>query len=164
MLADVTSCCGVILGCEDAHLKISGWSDRAVRFPARFQFRVRPRSLGTSRERRAQPHDRRGRPMPGDILFREDAIARFNAGASQESEGSGPIDGKLGCQRGRGLSRQVPPQEPGSLRIGQSSLFLADRRDGWMGRSVTPLTRENAAQTRHDVGVGRATQQVHCRC
>ena len=47
------------------------------------------------------------------------------------------------------------------LRMGQSGLLLADRGDGSMGRSVTALTRENAVQTRHVVGVGVTTQQVH---
>jgi channel protein (hemolysin III family) len=32
-----------------------------------------------------------------------------------------------------------------------------------MGRSVTPLTRENVVQTRHVVGVGITAQQVHTR-
>ena len=32
-----------------------------------------------------------------------------------------------------------------------------------MGRSVTPLTRENAVQTRHDVGVGITSHHLHLR-
>src|SRR5204863_4661630 len=48
------------------------------------------------------------------------------------------------------------------LRTGQSGLFLADRWDGSMGRSVTPLTRENASQTRHVVGVGIPSHNLHC--
>ena len=52
----------------------------------------------------------------------------------------------------------------GYLLVGQSGLFLAERWDGSMGRSVTPLTRENAVQTRHVVGVGITSHHLHCRC
>ena len=45
-------------------------------------------------------------------------------------------------------------QELGYLVSGQTGLHLTERWDGSMGRSVTSLTRENAVQTRHVVGVG----------
>jgi hypothetical protein len=59
--------------------------------------------------------------------------------------------------------RFVPPDNLGSLRIDQSRLFLTERWDESRGRSVTSLTRENALQTRHDVGVGVTTHQLHSR-
>jgi hypothetical protein len=48
-----------------------------------------------------------------------------------------------------------------SVGIGKLGLFSAERWDESMGRSVTPLTRENAVQTRHVVGVGIPSQQFH---
>ena len=43
-----------------------------------------------------------------------------------------------------GTPRELHQDELGQSFVGQSGLFLAERWDGSMGRSVTPLTRENA--------------------
>jgi hypothetical protein len=60
-----------------------------------------------------------------------------------------------------GLATEVAFEDFRTLRIGQTSLFLLDRWDGSMGRSVTLLTRENAAETGHVVGVGIPSHHLH---
>ena len=63
-------------------------------------------------------------------------------------------------ERGGWCAGEVAIQERRTFRIAYSGLFLTDRWDGSMGRSVAALTRENAVQTRHVVGVGIARDQA----
>jgi hypothetical protein len=93
-------------------------------------------------------------PRDCEVVVAEDAIARLHSGPSEEAEGGGSVDAELLGERGRGFTSEVAIEQFGSLRIAQSGLLLAERWDGSMGRSVTALTSEDAAKTRHDVGVG----------
>ena len=79
-----------------------------------------------------------------DVGVAEDSVARRHAGPSQDAEDGGAVDAELFGEGGSWFASQVPIRQLGTLRIGQSGLLLADRWDGSMGRSVTPLTSENA--------------------
>jgi hypothetical protein len=79
-----------------------------------------------------------------DVVITEDPIARLHADPTQEGEDGGAVDAELLCECARGFPGEVSVAELRSLGIGQSGLLLTDRWDGSMGRSVTPVTRENA--------------------
>jgi hypothetical protein len=91
----------------------------------------------------------------------DNAIPHLDARSTQVRGEGAPVDTELGRQRVRRLPRFVPPDNLGSLRIGQSRLFLAERWDGSMGHPIAPLTSEDSLQTRHDVGVGVTTHELH---
>jgi hypothetical protein len=89
--------------------------------------------------------------------------ATFSAGTVQVRHDCGAVDIKGGGQFVDGCAPLVHGDELGNSLLGQSRLFMVERWDGSMGRSVTPLTSENAVQTCHVVGVGVTAQQVHSR-
>src|SRR5204863_9545823 len=91
----------------------------------------------------------------------EHPIANLDARAPDDVRHRPTIDAELDSERARRLLRLVPLHDLGSLQFGQTRLFLTERWDGSIGRSITPLTTENAPQTRHDVGVGVTTHELH---
>ena len=104
------------------------------------------------------------RPSDVNVRVREHPIANLATRAPDDARHRPTIDPELFRQRVRRLPRLIALDDLGSLWIGQSGLFLAERWDGSMGHPITSLTRENAPQTRHDVGFGVTTHKLHWCC
>ena len=80
----------------------------------------------------------------GEIDSIDHAIPHVNARSAQVPGEGAPVDTELNSEGIHRLARLIPLHDLGSLRIGQSRLFLAERWDGSMGHPITPVTRENA--------------------